>query len=278
MTPGKAEAAEDDFPAKTVIVGSGGRMGGMLLHKASGAGLEVCGVDQPLADDALAIACRGAALLLICVPARHLESVILRVRAHMPSGCVLGDITSVKEQPMRQMERHWPGPVVGTHPLFGPNNAPGDDLPVALTAGRRAGEREIGMARNFFEAWGCRVFSCTPEEHDRAMAKIQNLNFITSVAYFAALAGQKELLPFLTPSFERRKAAAAKMLNEDADMFSGLVEANPHSHEAARQYGKLLNLAASGDIELLCRRAQWWWEQDKGESRGDAPGPLPLRS
>ena len=39
-----------------------------------------------------------------------------------------------------------------------------------------------------------------------------------------------------------------------------LFEANPHSHEAVRQYRQMLNLAAAGDIDLLCRRAQWWWE------------------
>ena len=80
-----------------------------------------------------------------------------------------------------------------------------------------------------------------------------------SVAYFALLAGQKDLLPFLTPSFRRRQNAARKMLTEDAQLFAGLFEANPHSHEAVRQYRQMLNLAAAGDIDLLCRRAQWWW-------------------
>ena len=80
----------------------------------------------------------------------------------------------------------------------------------------------------------------------------------------ALLAGQEDLLPFLTPSFRRRQNAARKMLTEDARLFSGLFEANPHSHEAVRQYRQMLNLAAAGDIDLLCRRAQWWWEDGAG--------------
>ena len=48
---------------------------------------------------------------------------------------------------------------------------------------------------------------------------------------------------------------------EDGTMFTGLFEANPYSHEAVRQYRKMLNVAAAGDIELLCRRAQWWWKK-----------------
>lgn len=265
------DGAEEDLPAKVVLIGSQGRMGAMILDKAAKTCLHICGVDQPLEALALEPVCQNADLAVFCVPAKHLESVLSRVLPHLPADCIVSDITSVKENPMRQMENLWPGAVVGTHPLFGPNHAPEDDLPVAVVAGSRANEQQIQKVQNFFKCLGCRVFSCTAEEHDRAMARIQNLNFITSVAYFATLAGQEELLPFLTPSFERRKAAAAKMLNEDADMFCGLVEANPHSHEAARQYGKLLNLAASGDIELLCRRAQWWWPEQKQKASAVKP-------
>ena len=75
------------------------------------------------------------------------------------------------------------------------------------------------------------------------------------------LAGQEALLPYITPSFRRRLHAAEKMLTEDGTMFTGLFEANPYSHEAVRQYRKMLNVAAAGDIELLCRRAQWWWKK-----------------
>lgn len=249
------------FPAKTVIVGCNGRMGKMLLGKARNAGINAAGADIPFEDACLEETCAGAGLILMCVPARHLEAVLKKLLPHAPDGCILADITSVKEGPMRQMESLWNGPVVGTHPLFGPGNKPGDDLPVAIVRGRNAEDGHVGWVRLFFEFLGCRVFSCGAAEHDRAMAKIQNMNFITNLAYFAAIAGESDLLPFLTPSFERRKNAAAKMLNEDAEMFAGLFEANGHSQEAVRQYRRMLDLAASGDIELLCKRAQWWWTE-----------------
>ena len=59
-------AAEDGFdgfsprkPVKTVIVGSTGRMGAMLLGRARAAGLTVEGVDVPLTPEILAPACAG---------------------------------------------------------------------------------------------------------------------------------------------------------------------------------------------------------------------------
>lgn len=257
------------FPGHTAIVGSRGRMGRMLLTRAREAGLAVTGVDQPLTPEALEAAFTGADLALLCVPAAVFAEVAQVVTGHLAPGAILADITSVKERPLRQMERLWQGPVVGTHPLFGPQPAPGTDLRVAVVAGHGAEEQHLARVEGFFTALGCRTFRCSATVHDRAMARIQNTNFITNLAYFALLAGEEELLPFLTPSFERRKAAAARMLTEDAEMFGGLFEANAHSHEAVRQYRKMLNVAAAGDIDLLCRRARWWWEQGADAGSGD---------
>ena len=257
-------------PGKTAIVGSRGRMGEMLLRRARAAGLDVSGVDQPLTREALKAALEGADLALLCVPAAVFAEVAEAVAEQLAPGAVLADITSVKERPLRQMERLWDGPVVGTHPLFGPKSAPGADQPVAVVAGKGAEEADLARVEGFFTALGCRTFRCSAAAHDRAMARIQNTNFITNLAYFALLAGEEELLPFLTPSFERRRAAAAKMLTEDAELFSGLFEANAHSLEAVRQYRKMLNVAAAGDIDLLCRRAAWWWEEGAGAGKGAA--------
>ena len=258
-------------PGKAAIVGSRGRMGEMLLRRARAAGLDVSGVDQPLTEQALKAALAGADLALLCVPAAVFAEVAKAVTAQLAPGAVLADITSVKERPLRQMEHLWHGPVVGTHPLFGPKSAPGADQPVAVVAGKGAEEAHLARVEGFFTALGCRTFRCSAAAHDRAMARIQNTNFITNLAYFALLAGEAELLPFLTPSFERRRAAAAKMLTEDAELFSGLFEANAHSLEAVRQYRKMLNVAAAGDIDLLCHRAAWWWEEGAGAATG-APG------
>lgn len=254
-----------EHAGRTVIVGSRGRMGAMLVARAEAAGLGIVGVDVPLAPEKLSESCAGVDMAVLCVPAAVFGEVAAAVCPHLPARAVLADITSVKEQPMRQMERVWPGPVVGTHPLFGPSPEAEADLPVALTPGRNAEPEHVALVEAFFTRIGCRTFMTTAEKHDKAMARIQNMNFITSLAYFSLLAGQDDLLPFLTPSFRRRHNAARKMLTEDARLFAGLFEANAHSHEAVRQYRQMLNLAAAGDIDLLCQRAAWWWPEECGQ-------------
>lgn len=254
------------LPAKTVIIGASGRMGKMLIEKGRQANLNIAGIDRPYDQKNISNKCADAELIIFCVPARNLSEALRIITPNLPQSAILADITSVKETPMRQMEEIWPGPVIGTHPLFGPHNLPDADLPVAIVPGVKASKEDVAKLTSFFIKLGFRVFKTTAEKHDQAMARIQNLNFITTLAYFAALAGQEDLLPFITPSFERRKSAAAKMLTEDAEMFAGLFEANGHSHEAAREYRRMLNLAAAGDIELLCDRARWWWS-DKRDNK-----------
>ena len=243
------------------LVGSRGRMGAMLCERWSEAGHTVAGIDLPLTDDAFASALDGTDAAVLCIPAGALPETLHRLVPHMDGRQVLMDITSVKIRPLEQMEAAYTGPVVGTHPLFGPQpNA--TDLRVCITPGSRAGETEIALVESLFHDMGCTVFRSTAEEHDRASAAIQGLNFITNVAYFATLAHRDELLPYLTPSFRRRLDAARKMLTEDAALFEWLFEANPLSTEAVRRYRSFLNVAAGGDVNILVRQAAWWWERE----------------
>lgn len=269
-----SDGLDEASPEKAVlVVGHRGRMGRMLMVKGRAAGYRMIGIDLPFDKSELVPACREAWLALLCVPAKNLEETAEKIIPWLADTAILSDITSVKEAPMRQMEKLWPGAVVGTHPLFGPGAREEDDRPVVIVPGQKAGEQDIELVEAFFRVQGCRVFRSSAEEHDRAMSHIQNMNFITNLAYFAVTANHDELLPYLTPSFQRRKQAAAKMLTEDAEMFAGLFEANSHSHEAVRQFRKMLNLAASGDIELLCRKAQWWWQDAEmsGEMESKCP-------
>lgn len=252
----------DTTPVRVALIGSTGRMGAMLMRRLGEAGFAVAGADMPLDAPLLARTCSGARIALLCVPAAAMDEVTPKITPHLEPGAILADITSVKELPLRIMEKNWPGPVVGTHPLFGPAPDPAMELPVAIVPGTNAGEDAAALTESLFLAMGCRVFRTTAEEHDRAMAWIQGMNFVGSAAYFAMMGENEWLLPFITPSFRRRLAAARKMFTEDAALFTGLFEANPHSHNAVRHYRRLLKAAAGGDIDLLVQKARWWWKDD----------------
>ena len=245
---------------RVVIAGHRGRMGAMLLERFScRAGIDAVGLDLPYLESDLAEACRGARAVLLCVPASAIADVTAKFVPYMDAETILADITSVKERPMRDMESLWSGPVVGTHPLFGPAPAEGMELRVPVIPGRNASEEDIAFIEALFQGFGCVTFRATAEEHDMAEAKIQGMNFITSAVYFAMTAEDPALLRYLTPSFRRRKDSAEKQLTENRALFTWLFEANPHSQTMVLQYLGLLSMAATGNVDAILDKAQKWW-------------------
>jgi prephenate dehydrogenase len=245
-----------------VLIGGGGRMGSMFSALMRSAGMPVRAFDRPLEAKA-AEHCPGASLLLLCVPVAALPDVLQKTAPHLDGTQVLADIASVKIRPLALMQAAYRGPVVGTHPLFGPNiEKTGGERRVALCPGSAAREDDVLLVENVLAGIGCACFRTTAEEHDEAAAHIQGLNFVTNAAYFAALAEHPEFLPFLTPSFARRREAARSMLTEDGPLFEAIFEANPACQNAVRRYRSFLNLAAGGDLSLLRERALWWWKDE----------------
>ena len=136
--------------AKTVIVGSRGRMGKMLLERAKDADMECTGLDQPLERPEIERALADVELVFLCVPAKVIGEVLQKIVPCLPAKTILSDITSVKERPLRQMERAWTGTVVGTHPLFGPKNSPDTDVTIyghTDNTGSRAVNERISKER-----------------------------------------------------------------------------------------------------------------------------------
>uniref|UniRef100_I2PWI7 Prephenate dehydrogenase n=1 Tax=Desulfovibrio sp. U5L TaxID=596152 RepID=I2PWI7_9BACT len=242
------------------VIGARGGMGKLIVQRSRAAGLDVRELDRPLTPEKIAPVVAGADLVLVSVPVYATAEVAGLVAGHLDGRQILADVGSVKTLPIAGMVEHYPGPVVGTHPLFGPEPGPGDALRVAVMDGRPGRD---GWATAAVADWCARIgfvpFASTAEEHDRAAAFVQGLNFVTSVAYFAAQAAGGDVQKYLTPSFTRRLVAAEKLITKDASLFAALFEANPYSHEAVRNYRSLLNLAVGGDVDLLVRRAEAWW-------------------
>ncbi len=248
---------------KIAIVGGRGRMGLMLGKRFSHAGAEVLCLDQPLPLEGLESLLASVKFVLLAVPISVMGQVVEAVAPRMTPGTILADICSVKVVPMMKMENAYSGPVLGTHPLFGPEPGSGEVLKVALCPGNRSDLSVVAMAEDLFARAGMKTFITSADEHDQAMACIQSLNFVTTVSYFASLPEDLDLEKFATPSFMRRVSSARKMLNEDAVLFSSLAEDNPYTGQMIRRFKSFLNLSAAGEMELLQDKALWWWRNEK---------------
>lgn len=243
--------------SKITIVGGLGAMGGFFRKRLSQASVTSYILDRPILHNEAAKYLSDCQAVLLTVPTQALEEVMRAIVPLLPEKVILMDISSVKIKPMQKMLQGFSGPVVGTHPLFGPDPDKNISLKIATVPGRK--RKAFDQVVAFLEDIGLQPFETTAEEHDRAMAYIQGLNFVSTLSYLASTCQNHQIEKFLTPSFHRRLEAARKMLTEDAEMFQNLFEDNPYSHDAVRQYRSFLNLAAAGELDLLVEKASWWW-------------------
>ncbi|MFO7875325.1 MAG: prephenate dehydrogenase [Desulfovermiculus sp.] len=251
---------------KVSLIGAQGGMGRLLSRCMHEHGLVVCAFDQPLLPERSRSDLASSDLVLLAVPIEAMPEVLERIGPYIQSTAILADICSVKEYPLRLMLDSHPGPVVGTHPLFGPQPEPETELKVALISGRE--QTACNTVHSFFRHLGFVPFATTAKIHDQAMARIQSLNFVTTISYLASVAQDENITEFITPSFRRRLHAARKMLTQDGNLFQALFEANPYSQDAVRQFRRFLNLAAAGELDLLQDMAAWWWT---GSQSGEEP-------
>lgn len=245
------------------IVGARGQMGGLFSERFGELGCAVRKLDRPYDEEAVRGAVSSCDLLLLCVPVTAMDQVLAQTIPHLSEGAVLADVGSVKELPLRAMLKAYDGPVVGTHPLFGPV-IPEDFTPrVAVVPGRDSDTEAADRVARLFDAAGFSSFMATAAEHDKAVAYVQGLNFTTTAAFLAAAGRVQGIENYVTPSFNRRLEAARKMLTMDSELFGTISDANPYLQETARQFMSLFSLAAGGELDLLASLAQWWWRNDE---------------
>lgn len=253
---------------QVAVVGARGAMGGMLSRSFSRAGCRVADLDKPLPVQDIESLLKDIHLVLLAVPISVFSEVVETVAPFMPSGAILADVCSVKVLPMKSMEKFYQGPVLGSHPLFGPEPGTDQVLKVALCPGGNISENEVEQVEDLFSRAGMKTFRASADEHDQAMACIQSLNYVTTISYFASLPQDLDLGRFATPSFMRRVNSAGKMINEDSTLFSALAEDNPYTGQMIRRFKSFLNLSAAGELELLQDKAMWWWRNDNSEGGG----------
>ena len=118
---------------------------------------------------------------IISVPIDVTAKVIAEVAPYLRADCILSDLTSIKEMPVTTMLRYHAGPVVGLHPMFGPDTF-SLVKQVVVTVPGRFPERCAFISEQL-QLLGAHVVLCSGAAHDQAMRIIQALRHFTTIAY-----------------------------------------------------------------------------------------------
>lgn len=212
---------------KVVVIGGSGALGRVFvsLFQRSNYRVEVLEKDDwQHADEIFA----DAGLVVVAVPINLTQSVIAKL-ATLPDDCVLADITSVKSAPLTAMLEVHAGPVVGLHPMFGPD-APGMVKQVVVICHGRHPDKYAWLLQQML-TWGATLHHSSAEQHDEAMAFIQVMRHFCSFVYGAHLAGENpqldELVMFSSPIYRLELAMVGRLFAQDPALYADIIFNNP---------------------------------------------------
>ncbi len=181
-------------PCKVCIVGGAGGMGSYFVRYLSAAAYEVSVVEvadyrmdvsgNEVADIKQSVAAArlgDADWCIVSVPIDKTSAVIKQVAALISPDCILSDLTSVKTEPLETMLEAHQGPVLGLHPMFGPDTVSFVKQVVVAVPGRY--HDKCAFILEQMRLFGAHVVSCNASEHDNAMRIIQALRHFTTIAY-----------------------------------------------------------------------------------------------
>ncbi|MFO7838466.1 MAG: bifunctional chorismate mutase/prephenate dehydrogenase [Desulfosalsimonadaceae bacterium] len=226
------------FPGGVIlIVGGKGAMGRYFARRFAGAGYDVRILDRedwPQAENL----CRGIHAVLVSVPIDRTEEIIRRLGPYLPEDAMLADVTSIKAPPLAAMLEAHKGPVVGLHPMFGPNTSSLDKQIVVAAPGR--GGDECRWLLDQFAAWGSVVVTADAEEHDRIMDLVQALRHFATFAFGRFLWQQQidleRTLDFTSPIYRLELGMVGRLFAQDPSLYCEIIFASQERRNLLRQY------------------------------------------
>ncbi|WP_372761705.1 bifunctional chorismate mutase/prephenate dehydrogenase [Pseudoalteromonas sp.] len=206
-----------------VIVGGKGAMGQLFAKQFKRSGYEVKTLDKQDQANAAAIL-KGAKLVLVSVPINALQSVVAAL-PKLDDDCLLVDITSVKQAPLTALKAAHSGPVVGLHPMFGPDISHWVKQTVVVCEGRQPEVAKGLLAQ--LQVWGCQLVELDAKKHDEAMQIIQVMRHLTTFVYGQFLAKQSHTLAELrscsSPIYQLELMMVGRLFAQSPELYSDIM-------------------------------------------------------
>ena len=218
---------------KIAIIGAG-KMG-CWLAKALASGNEIALYDRTPAKaqkvpgvkilhDLPELAEFSPGLLINAVSLQNTVSAFNQAVAHLPKGCVISDVASVKAG-LAEYYAQCGFRFASIHPMFGPTFADMDSLREENAVIINESDPSIAeFFTKFFAGLGVRVYKMSFREHDEMMAYSLTTPFVSSLVFASCV--EKTTVPGAT--FARHMKIAKGLLSEDDHLLCEILF-NPQS-------------------------------------------------
>lgn len=254
---------------KIVIVGGKGKLGGLFGRYLTLSGYQVENLDREDWHNAEQIIF-GTDVVIVSVPIANTVDTIERLSPYLTENMLLTDLTSVKQVPLAKMLEIHRGPVMGLHPMFGPDIASMAKQVVVLCNGRFPEKYQWFIDQ--ISIWGAKVYQVEASEHDQSMTYIQALRHFATFTNGLHLSKQPvdlaKLLALSSPIYRLELAMIGRLFAQDAALYADIIMDKPENlvviESLKRSYEESLNFFEKGDkqgfIEAFNQVREWFGE------------------
>ncbi len=233
MSSSRERQSQADFPqckggSRTiVIIGGDGLMGRCYGRAFSASGHQVRVLETENWDRAGELLA-GADLALVTVPIRATEEIIGQLGPHLEAKTLLADFTSQKADPLNAMLQAHTGPVLGLHPMHGPDVTNLSKQLIISCPGRDSLASDWLLEQ--FQLWGLRVQEISPDKHDRIMHQVQGLRHFVALLHGSFLRAcnlpPDEILALSSPIYRAELMMTGRIFAQNAELYADIVFAN----------------------------------------------------
>lgn len=229
---------------KIVIVGGEGKMGKLFSRLFTLSGYQVESLEANEWEIKSPAIFSDAGMVIISVPI-HLTIGVIEQLPLLPENCLLVDFASIKKAPLNAMLKAHKGPVLGLHPMFGPDVSSLAKQVIAYCEGRS--QQDFEWLLEQLMVWGAKIEKIMPEEHDKNMSFIQALRHFTTFAYGQHLAKENvdlaSLLRLSSPIYRLELAMIGRLFAQDPQLYADIILSSQENIELIRRYHHSLGQA-----------------------------------
>lgn len=238
MAASRASQSTNKFPRATteakqiLIVGAKGGMGSLYAKIARQSGHVVHKIDKhnwhELEDMAPFLD-----LAIVSVPINVTVDVVQRLSPKLRKETILADFTSNKAEPIEAMKAAHPGPILGLHPMHGPDvHNLSKQLMVYCPV--RDKEQTDWFAEQC-RLWGMRVIEADAEKHDHVMHMVQGLRHFVALLHGSFMKTYdlkpKDILNYSSPIYRAEIMMTGRIFAQSAELYADIVFANEERRE-----------------------------------------------
>ena len=206
-----------------VVIGGKGQLGQVFVDLFERSSYQVAIIEKDDWQHSEAIF-QAAGLVIVAVPIR-LTSMVIQQLKHLPDDCVLADLTSVKASPLYEMLSVHSGPVLGLHPMFGPDVAGLIKQTIIVCDGRKASEYQWLLSQ--FKVWGAKIYNVDALAHDKAMSMVQVMRHFSTIAYgyhlMAEGADIGQLVDMSSPIYRLELIMVGRLFAQDPILYTDII-------------------------------------------------------